>query len=106
MQQLFYMTADGRLKDLRSSTEYEANAWPGRIVAICPRQLDETVDEFRYLAIVELLAIPVVVPAQTDILTARTRPTTPANRAVAVFRREAPLSVQRTPRLWFQCSHA
>ena len=57
MQQLFYMTNDGRLKDPRSSTEYEANAWPGRIVAVCPRQPDETVDEFRYLAIVELLAI-------------------------------------------------
>lgn len=106
MQQLFYMTNDGRLKDPRSSTEYEADAWPGRIVAVCPRQPDETADEFRYLAIVELLAIPAVVPAQTDILTARTRLTTPADRAVAVLRRAAPLSVQRTPRLWFQCSHA
>ena len=65
MQQLFYMTNDGRLKDPRSSTEYEANAWPGRIVAVCQRQPDETVDEFRYLAIVELLALPTA-RAQTN----------------------------------------
>lgn len=105
MQQLFYMTTDGRLKEPHSGAEYEAAAWPGRVVVVCPRQPGETDDEFGYLAIVELAAVSTASPVQPSTASTRSALGAPDQRA-GHLRPLSPLTVQRTSRLWFQCVYA
>jgi hypothetical protein len=93
MQQLFYMTTDGRLKEPRSGAEYEATAWPGRIVAVCPRRPGETDDEFGYLAIVELMVVSTVEPKEPGAATAQASLIARSDQPAAPSKRPAPLSV-------------
>jgi hypothetical protein len=106
MQQLFYMTTDGRLKEPRSGAEYDATAWPGRVVAVCPRRPGETDDEFGYLAIVELVAVSTAKPKEPNATTVPASLIARSDQPAAPSKRPAPLSVQRTSRLWFQCVHS
>jgi hypothetical protein len=106
MQQLFYMTTDGRLKEPRSGAEYDPTAWPGRIVAVCPRQPGETDDEFGYLAIVELMAVSTASPVQPNVASTRSALGAQPDQRARRLRPLSPLTVQRTSRLWFQCAYA
>jgi hypothetical protein len=66
----------------------------------------DTQDEFEYLAIVELDAVPQPVPA-VDVLKARSGAAQPwrlSRRGLACTRAGLPLIVQRSQRLWFRCS--
>jgi hypothetical protein len=106
MQQLFYMTTDGRLKEPRSGAEYEATAWPGRVVAVCPRQPGETDDEFGYLAIVELMTVSTTSPVQPSTTSTRSTLGAQPDQRARHLRPLLLLTVQRTSRLWFRCAHS
>jgi hypothetical protein len=105
MQQIFYMTRDGRLKEPQSGAEYETTAWPGRIVAVCPRQPGETDDDFGYLAIVELVAVSTATPVQGNAASTQSAPVTRPEPGARQQGQLPPLMVRRMSRLWFQCSY-
>jgi hypothetical protein len=106
MQRVFHMTADGALRDPLSGMRHEPGRWPGQVVTICPLRAADTHDEFEYLAIVEMGAVPQSVPG-TNVLKAQsgvTRPWRFSRRGLACARSGLPLIMQRSQRLWFRCS--
>ncbi len=108
MQRVFHMTADGVLRDPLSGVQYKPAHWPGQVISVCPLRAVDTQDEFEYLAIVEVDALPQPVPA-TDVLKARggvTRPWRLSRRGLACARSGSPLIEQRSQRLWFRCSQS
>ncbi len=106
MQRVFHMTADGVLRDPLSGVRHEPASWPGQVVTICPLRSADTHEEFEYLAIVEIDAVPQPLPV-TDVLKAQggvTRPWRLSRKGLACARSGSPLTVRRSQRLWFRCS--
>ncbi len=106
MQQVFHMTAEGVLRDPLSGVRHEPAHWPGQIVTVCPLHSANMQDEFEYLAIVEMDAVPQSVPS-ADVLKVRsgvTRSWRLNRRGLVCARSGSPLTVQRSLRLWFRCS--
>lgn len=106
MQKVFHMTADGVLRDPQSGMRHEPAHWPGQVVTVCPLRSTDAHDEFEYLAIVELDAVPQPMPS-TGVLKARngvTRSWRLNRRGLVCAQSGSPLTVQRSQRLWFRCS--
>jgi hypothetical protein len=106
MQKVFHMTADGVLRDPQSGVRHEPAHWPGQVVTVCPLRSTKTQDEFEYLAIVEMDAVPQPV-SSAEVLKVRSGTAQPwrlSRRGLACTRSGSPLTVQRSRRLWFCCS--
>jgi hypothetical protein len=106
MQRVFHMTADGVFRDPLSGVRHEPANWPGHIVTVCPLRPADTYDEFEYLAIVEIDAVPQSLLAP-DVLKAQRGATHPwrlSRRNLACLRSGSPLTVKKSQRLWFRCS--
>jgi hypothetical protein len=106
MQKVFHMTAGGVLRDPLLGVQHEPAHWPGQVITVCPLRAADTHDEFEYLAVVEIDAVPQSVPS-ADVLKVRSGVAHPwrlSRKGLACARSGSPLTVQRSQRLWFRCS--
>jgi hypothetical protein len=105
MQRVYFMSAYGTLFEPATGAICPATE-AGRIVAMCPLWPEDVVGEYAYLVVIDLLVTPQTSPGQHDIVSAPASSMARPAQSTRALRQTSPLVVQRTSRLWFECSRA